>query len=206
MLFCVDALHGFGIEDIKVEEFSCDFFIAGCHKSLFGPRGTGIVWGSEKGWNRVYPFMTSFDVEVFWPWFEGRIPDFVSPKARLCSPGGFPAFEHRWALREAFDFHLAIGKERIQTRVHQLNTYAKEKMKTIENIELLTPCSPSLSSGMVCFKVKNWDPKDVVDFFEKKNIMIGQTPYRKTANRFSISMLNHYEEIDRAIQVLQELL
>jgi len=34
--FCVDAVHGFGVENITVSELGCDFLIAGTHKWLFG--------------------------------------------------------------------------------------------------------------------------------------------------------------------------
>jgi selenocysteine lyase/cysteine desulfurase len=204
ILLCVDGLHAFGVENIHIEELCCDFFIAGCHKSFFGPRGTGIIWGSELGWSRIKPIITSFDVEVFWPWFEGNISDLVAPKARLCSPGGFPAFEHRWALKEAFDFHLNIGKERIQGRIQELNSYAKEKIKQIPGIQMHTPVSPSISAGMVCFTVEGKDPSEVVEFFEHENIMIGQTPYRRTSNRFAIGVLNTYEEIDYACEILKK--
>lgn len=204
ILLCVDGLHGLGVENFSIENLNCDFFVAGCHKSLFGPRGTGIVWGSALGWNRVNPTITSFDVEVFWPWFEGHIPDLVSPKARLCSPGGFAAFEHKWALSEAFDFHLGLGKDLIQKRIHELNTYAKEIMKPLSGIQVLTPFSESLSSGMICFNVNGMNPKDVVEFFEKENIIICQTPYRNTCSRFCLGILNNYDEIDKAIDVLKK--
>ena len=45
--FCVDAVHGFGIENITVEDLGCDFLVAGTHKWLFGPRGTGILWAKK---------------------------------------------------------------------------------------------------------------------------------------------------------------
>ncbi len=205
VLLCVDALHGLGVENVNVEELACDFFIAGCHKSLFGPRGTGLIWGSERGWERIYPTIPSFDLEVFWPWFEGNIPDFIAPKARLCSPGGFGAFEHKWALQEAFYFHLSVGKGRIHQRIQELNSYAKEKMRNIPEIKLLTPISESVSSGMVCFIIPGINPKDLVDLFEEEKIIIGQTPYRNTCNRFSIGILNCYDEIDTAIDLLKTL-
>src|SRR5690606_12936322 len=39
VLFCVDGVHGLGIENVTIEELGCDFFIAGTHKWVFGPRG-----------------------------------------------------------------------------------------------------------------------------------------------------------------------
>ncbi|HET7746316.1 MAG TPA: aminotransferase class V-fold PLP-dependent enzyme, partial [Vicinamibacteria bacterium] len=44
-LLLVDGVHGLGVEDETVAETGCDFFVAGTHKWIFGPRGTGIVWG-----------------------------------------------------------------------------------------------------------------------------------------------------------------
>jgi selenocysteine lyase/cysteine desulfurase len=43
----VDGVHGLGIENITMDELGCDFFIAGTHKWLFGPRGTGFVWAKK---------------------------------------------------------------------------------------------------------------------------------------------------------------
>ena len=60
VLFCVDGVHGLGIEDIMIEELGCDFFIAGTHKWLFGPRGTGIIWGRPEAWKRVSPVIPGF--------------------------------------------------------------------------------------------------------------------------------------------------
>ncbi len=45
VLLCVDGVHAFGVEHESMAELGCDFLVAGCHKWLFGPRGTGIVWG-----------------------------------------------------------------------------------------------------------------------------------------------------------------
>jgi len=32
VLLCVDGVHGFGIEDVTLADFGCDFLMAGCHK------------------------------------------------------------------------------------------------------------------------------------------------------------------------------
>ena len=44
-LLCVDGVHGLAVDDVTLPELGCDFFIAGTHKWLFGPRGTGLIWG-----------------------------------------------------------------------------------------------------------------------------------------------------------------
>ena len=59
-LLCVDGVHGLGVEDETVASLGADFLVAGCHKWLFGPRGTGIVWGHPRAWLAVAPTIPSF--------------------------------------------------------------------------------------------------------------------------------------------------
>ncbi|MFI1258690.1 aminotransferase class V-fold PLP-dependent enzyme [Streptomyces netropsis] len=205
VLVCVDAVHGFGVEDFAVEELGCDFFMTGCHKWFFGPRGTGLVWGSEKGWNAIEPIMTSFDVEVFWPWYLGRTPDAEAPRARLCTPGGFPAYEHRWALAEAFDFQLTLGKDKVAARIADLNTHCHGRLAEIDGISLRTPADRTMRSGMTCFDVTDRDPAQIVAALENAHVMAGQTPYRSSAVRFAPGILNSIADIDRAVQALAEI-
>ena len=100
VLLCVDGVHGLGIEDVNVGDLGCDFFIAGTHKWLFGPRGTGIVWGGPEAWKRVAPVVPSFGVS-YGVWL-GFVPADQVPIGDRMTPGGFHSFEHRWALAEAF--------------------------------------------------------------------------------------------------------
>jgi isopenicillin-N epimerase len=60
VLLCVNGVHGFGIEDETMQSLGCDFFMAGCHKWLFGPRGTGIVWGKTDAWRELLPTIPTF--------------------------------------------------------------------------------------------------------------------------------------------------
>ena len=48
-LLCVDGVHGFAAVDVDLPDLGCDFLAAGTHKWLFGPRGTGILWGRDFG-------------------------------------------------------------------------------------------------------------------------------------------------------------
>ena len=48
-------MHGFGVEDATMADLGCDVFVAGCHKWIFGPRGTGLVWAKKEAWERMRP-------------------------------------------------------------------------------------------------------------------------------------------------------
>jgi isopenicillin-N epimerase len=40
---CEDGVHALGVEPFHVDALGCDFFVAGTHEWLSGPRGMGIV-------------------------------------------------------------------------------------------------------------------------------------------------------------------
>ncbi|KFU82082.1 Selenocysteine lyase/Cysteine desulfurase [Amycolatopsis lurida] len=206
VLTCVDGVHGMGVEDFEVTALGCDFFATGCHKWLFGPRGTGLVWGSERGWAAVRPIITSFDVEVFWPWYLGSVPDGKAPAARFCTPGGFPAYEHRWALAEAFDFQQDLGKPRVAARIHDLNAHCRRALADVTGVRVRTPDVAELTSGMVCFDVPGIDPATVVDLLHGEGIVAGQTPYRSSAVRFAPGVLNDFDDIDRGTEALAKII
>ena len=120
VLLCIDGVHGFGAEAEPVSALRCDAFASGCHKWLYGPRGTGVLWAGPRARALARPTIPSFeDGESYGAWLAGRAPSGIPDGARL-TPGGFHSFEHRWALTEAFAFHEAIGRARVETRIRTL--------------------------------------------------------------------------------------
>ena len=143
-------VHGLGVEPEQLPDLGCDFVVSGCHKWLFGPRGTGIVWGRAEAWAEVSPTIPSFgDVESFVAWLEGSDPG--SPtSASAFAPGGYHAFEHRWALAAAFAFRQEIGHERAAEWTHGLARRLKEGLRESPGTTLRTPPDERLSAGLVC--------------------------------------------------------
>ncbi|MFT5276417.1 MAG: selenocysteine lyase/cysteine desulfurase, partial [Granulosicoccus sp.] len=203
ILFCVDGVHGFGIENQDISELGCDFFIAGTHKWIFGPRGTGVIWGNERAWAQSEPVIPSFSAS-YEVWLGGMTQDQVAMGEHM-SPGGFHSFEHRWALPEAFKLHMQLGKAKVQERIHQLNTQTKQGLAKMPHVTQYTPASSYLSSGLVCFDVKGMDAGSVVKAMHNKGIIMSSTPYRKSYARFAPSLINNEQEIELALAQIQAL-
>lgn len=203
ILFCVDGVHGFGIENQDISQLGCDFFVAGTHKWIFGPRGTGVIWGNDRAWEQSEPVIPSFSAS-YEVWLGGMTQDQV-PMGEHMSPGGFHSFEHRWALPEAFKLHLQLGKANIQERIHQLNEQTKQGLAKMKHVTLYTPTSSKLSSGLVCFDVKGIQADSVVKTMHNKGIIMSNTPYRKSYARFAPSLINNEQEIELALAQIQAL-
>jgi isopenicillin-N epimerase len=202
---CVDGVHGFGIEDVSLADMDVDFFVAGCHKWLFGPRGTGLVWGRAAAWPRLVPTIPSFLDDGTWAaWLTGDEVEGDTSAIRM-TPGGFKPFEHQWALPEAFGFHREIGKDRVQARTRELARHLKEGLEAMRHVELVTPLDEHLSAGIVCFDVSGISADNVVRRLRDRGIVATATPYAVRHARLSPSIRNTHDEVDRALEAIASL-
>ena len=199
----VDGVHALGAEAFQVERLGCDVFVAGCHKWLWGPRGTGLIWASPAAWGRIRPVIPSFDPRAYAGWIVGSRQD--APPGREMTPGGFHSFEHRWALPAAFAFHRAIGPERIERRTLALSRRLREGIAEVRGLELRSP-GGALASGVVCLEVPGKTPSEVVGALRSRfRIVASATPYAVQLVRIGTSCLNTPAEVDGLIRALAKL-
>lgn len=191
MLLCVDAVHALGVEPIQVHELGVDFLVAGTHKWLFGPRGTGLVWGHPRAHSALTPTIPTFSRHAGWG---GNM-----------TPGGFHSFEHRWALAEAFELHQGLGPQRVSQRIHALNRQLKQGLALMPHIRLYTPLEQSLSAGITCFDVRGMPPSKVVSRLERRGIIASRAPYRPSYARLAPGLLNTPGEVEYALAALRAL-
>lgn len=202
----LDGVHGFGIEDVQVEDLGCDFFMAGCHKWLFGPRGTGVVWARPDAWAETLPSIPSFTEDASWDaWATGREEPPGPTNAARMTPGGFKPFEHQWALPEAFGFHRDIGKARVEERTHALAAQLKEGLAGMEGVRLYTPHSEDLSAGIVCFDVEGQSADGVVSLLRDRGVIASTTPYATSYARLTPSIYNTPDEVDAALRAIRDI-
>jgi selenocysteine lyase/cysteine desulfurase len=190
MLVVVDGVHGLAADTEPVSASSYDVLVAGTHKWLGGPRGTGLVW-SEGAWSRLTSAIPSFHAD--------------RPGAARFTPGGYHSFEHRWALAEAFDFAAAIGRERIAERVTMLATRLKQGLAEIPEVRLITPLSPEVSAGIVCFEVDGLEPPDAVARLREHRVAASVTPYATPYVRLGTGLWVDEADVDAALDAVAGL-
>ena len=204
VIFCVDGVHALGVENFRLSEVGCDFLIAGTHKWMFGPRGTGLVWGHPRAWPVANAIIPTFDSDAYDMWMK-VLPARPLPAAVYMTPGGFHSFEHRWALDQAFAFHQALGKSRVTGRIQELNDQLKQALAAMRRIKLQTPLSHDLSAGIVCFEVEGMSPDRVVAELRMRGIVASVTPYATQYARVAPGLLNSPAEIDTLLREIHSL-
>lgn len=205
VLLVLDAVHGFGNQDEAVAQLGCDFVAAGTHKWIFAPRGTGVMWAPEKNWGLLRPTIPSFySDEPFKAW-ESEQPPRIPTRASWISPGGFKAFEHQWAMADAFDFHRRIGRKRIAGRIAALNSLCKDGLARIPKLKLLTPRDPALSAGIICFDVEGQTPDETVQRLLRHKVIASSSPYKISHARLAPSLVNDEGQVDAALQAVRAI-
>jgi len=204
-LLVVDGVHGFGNQDETIADLGCDFFAAGTHKWIFAPRGTGILWAPLRNWSLLRPTIPTFyGLDIYRAWQDDRLPEETAQGAWF-SPGGFKAYEHQWAMPEAFEFHGRIGRARIAERIATLNTQCKEGLARIPRVTVLTPRDPALSAGIICFDVEGQKPEETVQRLLARKVIASSSPYRIARARLAPSLVNDESEVDLALRAVREI-
>ena len=200
-LLAIDGVHGFGNQDIDIPDIGADFFISGTHKWIYGPRGTGIVWARPESQAFVQSTIPSFDPS----WRDGPIPDM--PVAAGHSPGGFHAFEHSWAVEDAFRWSSAIGRKRIADRIAALATMTKDAMAKLPKVTFATPRSEELSAGIIAFDLAGYDPYDAVDRLYERGIVASVVPsfYNPLHIRVAPSLMTDESDVERTVAAIAAL-
>jgi selenocysteine lyase/cysteine desulfurase len=203
ILLCVDGVHALGVEPESPVSLGADVFVAGCHKWLFGPRGTGIVWAAPHAWDRIAPLIPSFDARAYRAWLEGKQPSGVPP-GPLMTPGGFHSFEHRWALPHAFEHHADLGgPTTVARKTYALAARMKQGLAEIPGMVVKTPADDALSSGLVCAVNPELPAGQIVDALrDEHHIVASVTPYVWQYVRFGPSVANSERDVDRALEAV----
>lgn len=168
------------------------------------PRGTGIIWARPETWALISPLMPSFtDFGMYEAWMDNRAPGKTT--ASMVTPGGFKAYEHQWAMVEAFQFHAQLGRGRVAARTRDLNTRCKDGLAQMRHVTLHTPRDPALSAGIIAFEVRGMDEKTVVAKLLEKRVIASTSPYKVSYPRLAPSIVNDEGEVDAALAAVAAL-
>ncbi len=189
VLLCVDGVHGFGAVDVDLPDLGCDFLATGTHKWLFGPRGTGIIWGRD------------------WAPLTELIPSFSGPGpgAGRLTAGGYQAFEHQWAMADAFALMGADRPGPDRGPDDRAGDPAQGRTGRIPGIRVVTPSSPDVSAGIVCVEVAGLMPGNAVFSLREAGIVTSATPYAVSYLRLGPSIATTPEQVDAAVAAVAEL-
>ncbi|MGE5340477.1 MAG: aminotransferase class V-fold PLP-dependent enzyme [Candidatus Omnitrophota bacterium] len=218
LISIVDGAHALGMIPLDVEAMGCDFYATSGHKWLNGPPGTGVLYIRDAQHN---PFgLVPIISELYG--FETAYTIVEMLQIRGCN--NTPGFT---AMVDAIEFNQNIGKETIEDRILELNTYLKNRVvKEWGEQCLLSPPGEdthSLSSGIASFIPskdywKRYDKEFINDLSWKiigdYKIWIRSISFLDKCSdgnkltyaiRVSTNLFNNFEDIDKLMAALREV-
>ena len=205
-LMVVDAAQSVPHMKVDVKDLDCDFLAFSGHK-MFGPTGTGVLYGKKELLEKLSPFMYGGDMisEVTFenstwndlPWkFEAGTPNIA---------GGI-------GLGAAVDYINKIGIENIKDYTESLTKYALEELNKI-GVKVFGPES---RGPVISFSVEGVHPHDVSAILDKYGVavrgghlcampLVNEVFDVKSVCRISLHVYNTKEDIDNAIEGLKKV-
>lgn len=118
-------------------------------------------------------------------------------------PRRLKAFEHRWALAEAFDFHQALGRDRVVERTRLQASQLKEGLADKAGVRVVTPSDPELSSGIVCLAMEDAAIFELPAVLrEQHGVIASITPYNLPLLRLGPSIITSPDDVEAAIRAI----
>jgi len=201
----LDAAQAVAHLEIDVQELDCDFLVFSGHK-IYGPTGTGILYGKAKYMNEIPPYQSggemikqvSFEKTTF-----NELPYKFEP--------GTPNICGAIVLSEGMKYIKEIGIAAISAYENELLRYAEEKIMQIEGVKIYGTAPDK--AGALSFNIQGIHHYDLGVLLDQMGVAIrtGHHCAQPLMKRFGIegmarasfAFYNTKDEIDYFISSLQ---
>ena len=203
--FVVDAAQSAGHRKIDVQDMNIDFLAFSGHKML-GPTGIGVLYGKEELLEKTKPLNYGGGMNNFFE-SSGEV-EYKQLPTRL--EAGTQNIEGVLGLKEAILYINKIGLKNIEKHDKELKDYFLEKIKEVDNIEIL---NKEAEAGNILFNIKGVFPQDTAIYLDHYNICVRAGNHCakllkdelgiKNTTRISFYIYNTKQEIDKLVEILK---
>ncbi|MEP7076370.1 MAG: cysteine desulfurase [Acidobacteriota bacterium] len=205
---CVDGAQSVPHFPVDVQDLDCDFFAFSGHK-MFGPTGSGIVYGKREWLDQMPPYQTgggmirsvSFEKTTFAP-----IPDKFE--------AGTPAIAAGIGLGAAVDYVNALDFEAAAAYEHELLEYATQRLSDIPGIRIIGTAANKAS--VLSFTIEGVHPHDIGTILDQDGIAVRAghhcaQPVMEffdvpATARASFAFYNTRDEVDKLADAVQKVI
>lgn len=155
LIYVLDACQTVGQMRVDVDAIGCDILCGTGRKFLRGPRGTGVLYVSQRILTDLHPLFVDLQAAK---WTSTHDYSLRTDARRFEGWERFMAGQI--ALGAAADYAVSIGMEAIEARIALLSSALRNQLESIEGVTLRD--QGHKKSGIVSFEVKGLDAQDVV--------------------------------------------
>ena len=204
----VDGAQGVPHVTVDVRELDCDFYAFSAHK-VYGPTGTGVLYGKEALLDAMPPYQGGGDM-ILSVSFEKTTYNALPYKFEA----GTPNIAGVIGMAAALDYVSAIGLPAIAAHEHDLLTYATARLEEIDGLRIIGTAAEKAS--VISFTLEGVHPHDIGTILDQEGIAIrtGHHCAQPVMMRFkvpatgraSFGMYNTRDEADALVAGLQKVI
>ncbi len=195
----IDGAQAISHIKVDVQKLDCDFFAFSSHK-MFGPTGTGVLYGKRKYLDIMPPVEGGGDM-IEYVSFAKTTYNVLPYKFEA----GTPDIAGVIGLSKAIDYINATGIENIYNYEKELLEYATKKLSTIDDLKIIGTAKEKTS--IISFTLKGIHPHDIGTLLDEKGVAI-RTGHHcaqpvmqffkiPATARASFAFYNTFEDVDR---------
>lgn len=178
VIVVVDGAQYIPHSQIDVQDLDCDFYAFSAHK-LFGPTGTGVLYGKKELLIQLPPYQLG----------GGMISEVgLNSTEFAASPqifeAGTPNIAGVVGMSAAINYLLDTGFEFIESHEKSLLTLATEKLKSIAGLKIIGTSNDKVP--LISFVIEGLHPFDVGSLLDQMGIAV------RTGHHCTQPIMNHY--------------
>jgi cysteine desulfurase/selenocysteine lyase len=202
----VDGAQGVPHMAVDVQALGCDFYAFSGHK-MFGPTGTGVLWGREDLLEKMPPYKgggdmileVTFDTTVF-----NELPyKFEAGTPNIAGTIGFGA---------AVDYLNSVGMHNIYEHERALHRYMVDKLTDVDGLRLIGTAANQAS--VQSFMLNDIHPHDLGTILDHQGVAVrtGHHCAMPVMQRFglpgttraSLGLYSSTDDVDRLVAALEK--
>lgn len=207
-LVLVDGAQGVPHMRVDVQALDCDFYAFSAHK-VYGPTGTGVLYGKEALLDAMPPWQGGGDM-ILSVSFEKTTYNDLPYKFEA----GTPNIEGVIALAASLDYVSGIGLENIAAYEQELLRYATDRLQSIDGLRIIGTAREK--AAVISFVLEGVHPHDIGTIVDQMGIAIrtGHHCAQPLMMRFNVpatgrasfGLYNTKEEADLLVDALNEVI
>lgn len=202
----VDGAQGMPHMAVDVQGLGCDFYAFSGHK-MYGPTGTGVLWGREALLEDMPPYQGGGDMIL-----EVSFDNTVYNELPYKFEAGTPNIAGFIGLGAAVDYLQSLGMEKISAHEKHLHDYMVNKLESVDGVRLIGTADEKAS--VQSFMLDDIHPHDLGTILDNQGVAIrtGHHCAMPVMQRFgltgtaraSLGLYNNTDDIDCLVVALEK--
>jgi cysteine desulfurase/selenocysteine lyase len=202
----IDGAQGVPHMPVDVQDLDCDFYAFSGHK-MFGPTGTGILYGREALLDKMPPYQGGGDM-ILEVSFSGTTYNELPYKFEA----GTPNISGMIGLGAAVEYLQSVGMHNVESWEHELLDYMTERLREIEGIHLIGTAAQK--AGVQSFLLDDIHPHDRGTILDHRGVAIRTGHHCAMpvmeyfgvpgTARASLALYNNRDDIDQLVAALRK--